>query len=376
MKIFLPSFIFAVAITACKTDKATDLPQTAEIAIPVVRLAPTDTIIFQEYVADIQASKNVEIRAKIQGFIEEILVDEGQEVRKGQPLFRLNSAEYENECAKARANLANARAEAKAAELELKRVKVLVDKQVISKSELELAEARHRSAEARVAEAESVEQNAHIRLSYTFIRSPFNGVIDRIPQKPGSLVDEGTLLTTISDLQQIYAYFSVSENEYLQYLRSKKSNQLTGYDHITLLLADGSKFPYTGRVETMESEFNRQTGSIAFRATFPNPDKILKHGASGKILLQTSMNDALMIPQKAVMEIQDKSFVFVVDKNNKVSMKSFHPKTKIDEYVVVQSGLTEHETIVYEGVQNIRDGSVIRPQYVMLDSLTSLTYRQ
>ncbi len=360
---------------SCSNSSATQTAEEPTQFIPVVRIQPTDTTVYHEYVADIQASKNVEIRARVQGFIEEILVDEGQEVSKGQPLFRLSNDEFETEVSKATAALANAKAEARAAELELKRVKLLVAKNIVSQPEAELAEARLKSAQARVEEAESMEENARIRLQYTFIRSPFSGVIDRIPQKPGSLVDEGTLLTTISDLQNVYAYFSVSENEYLSYLRAKKSGALTAYDNIRLVLADGSEFPYTGRVETMETEFNNATGSIAFRATFPNPDKMLKHGASGKILLRNAMNNALIIPQKAVMEIQDKSFVYVVDTSNTVRMKSFDPKTRINEYVVVQSGLTANEAIVYEGIQNIREGAVINPKYITLDTL-SITYRQ
>lgn len=346
------------------------------VLIPVVRLAPVDTTIYQEYVADIQASKNVEIRARIQGFIEEILVDEGQEVEKGQPLFRLSSAEFDNELARAGASLAKAKAEAKAAELELKRVKTLVSKNIISQPEADLAEAKVRSAEAKVAEAKSLEENARIRLGYTYIRSPFNGVIDRIPQKRGSLVDQGTLLTTISDLEHVYAYFSVSESEYLRYQRANNIGRQTAYDDIRLLLADGTEFPYRGKVETMESEFNSGTGSIAFRATFPNPGKMLKHGASGTILLKNSMNNALIIPQKAVMEIQDRSFVFLVDKNNTVKMKSFNPKERIDEYVVVQSGLSENDAIVYEGIQNIREGAVIAPKYIQLNNSSRISYRQ
>ncbi|MBO9571684.1 MAG: efflux RND transporter periplasmic adaptor subunit, partial [Chitinophagaceae bacterium] len=325
--LFLQLCFIAILSASCGANAEKDLIKEPAMAIPVVKLSATDTMIDNEYVADIQASKNVEIRAKVQGFIENIMVDEGQEVKKGQPLFSINNAEFRTECARADAALLNATAEGRAAELELNRIKTLVDKKVISKTEYELADARLKSAEARIAEARSVAESAKIKLSYTYICSPFNGIIDRIPFKPGSLVDEGTLLTTISDLQNMYAYFSVSEGEYLKYLRSKKANKLTGYDDITLVLADGSEFPYRGKVETMESEINRQTGSIAFRATFPNPDKILKHGASGKILLETSMSNALMIPQKAVMEIQDKSFVFVVEKNNKVKMKSFVPKT-------------------------------------------------
>ncbi len=239
-----------------------------QLLFPYLRLEPKDTTIDQEYVADIQASKNVEIRAKIPGFIEKIMVDEGQEVKKGQPLFRLNDAEYETEMAKAKAALADANAEAQATSLELKRVKILVDKNIISKTEYDLQEAKVKSAEAKTAEAKSMEDDAVIHLSYTYICSPFTGVIDRIPQKIGSLVEEGTLLTTISDLNSMYTYFSVSENEYLKYAKSVKANRFSGYDNIKLILSDGSEFPYKGKVETMESEIDSHTGRLLSELLF------------------------------------------------------------------------------------------------------------
>ncbi len=377
MNLMIVAIMTGILFSACSSDKHLADDSTPEaVPIPVVRLKPKDTTILQEYVADIQASRNVEIRAKIQGFVDKILVDEGEEVKKGELLFVLNNGEYRMECSRAEAALASAEAEAKAARLELSRVQTLVNKNVISKIEYDLAGAKVTAAEARVQEAKSNVESAQIRLSYTYIRSPFNGMIDRIPQKLGSLVDEGTLLTTLSDLHKMYAYFPVSENEYLAYLRAKQEQTWSSYDNIVLVLADGSRFSHHGKVETVESEVNSHTGSIAFRATFPNPDKLLKHGASGKVLLESSLNDALILPQKAVVELQDRSFVYVVDKDNKVHMKSFLPKTKINQFVVVQSGLSENDAVVYEGIQNIRDGSIIEPRFIMIDSLSSLTYRR
>ncbi|HRE51932.1 MAG TPA: efflux RND transporter periplasmic adaptor subunit [Flavitalea sp.] len=374
--LFLSSILaITISITGCRADAKTENTNARPAIIPVVKLQAKDTTVQQEYVADIQAVRNVEIRSKISGFIDKILVDEGQEVKKGQLLFTIANAENKTACTQAMAFLSNAEAEAKAAELDLSRVKTLVDKRVISQTEYELAKARLKAAEAKVEEARSLNEKAHIRLAYANIRAPFSGVIDRIPQKLGSLVDEGTLLTNISDISEMYAYFTVSENEYLRYQRVKGTKEASAYDQIRLRLADDSEFPHTGRVETMESQFNRQTGSIAFRATFPNPEKILKHGASGKIAITSSLTNALILPQKSVMEIQDRSFVFTVDKDNKVSMKSFTPKTTINEFIVVQSGLAEDDIIVFEGIQNIRDGSYITPEYITLDSVPYFSYK-
>jgi len=360
-----------VVITGCKVKGNTEEQADKPAVLPVVKLQQKDTVVQQGYVADIQALQNVEIRAKVPGFIDKILVDEGQAVSKGQPLFIINDAEYQTQLSQARAALANAVAEAKTAELEMKRVKILVDKNIISKTEYDLAEAKVKSAEAKISEARSMEESVKIKLSYTYIRSPFNGVIDRIPFKVGSLVTEGNLLTTVSNLEAMYAYFNVSENEYLRYVKSKKANK-PSMDDVVLLLADGTEYAYKGDIETMESEFDEHTGSIAFRAKFPNPEKLLKHGASGKVKLTTEVNAALMVPQKAVFEIQDKNYVFVVGKDNVVKMKNFAPQTRIDEFIIVQSGLSAGDAIVYEGIQNIRDGAVITPKYIGVDSLVAM----
>jgi len=372
---YISAAVILITTGCTNLDGQSDDKPTA-ISVPVLRLEPKDTVLEQEYVADIQASKNVEIRAKIPGFIEKIMVDEGQEVIKGQPLFKLNDAEYSANMEKAKAELADAVAEENAATLEMKRVKILVDKNIISKSEYDLAEAKVESAKAKTQEAQSMKEDAAIHLSYTYICSPFTGVIDRIPEKVGSLVDEGTLLTTISDLHSMYTYFSVSENEYLKYAKSVKTDRFSGYDNIKLILADGSEFPYKGKVETMESEIDSHTGSIAFRATFPNPDKVLKHGASGKILVDNALDNVLIVPQKSIIEIQDKSFVYVLGKGNIVKMKSFVPGTKINESVVVESGLSQDDIIVYECTQNIQDGSSISPRYINPDDKTAVSFNK
>jgi membrane fusion protein (multidrug efflux system) len=362
--------IVYTALVSCHASGSQKDPAGEPITLPVLKLKGTDTVLPQDYVADIQASRNVEIRAMVHGFISRILVDEGQEVRKGQALFLINDAEFQTALSQASATLSNARAEARSAELELKRVKILVDKNIVARSEYELAQSKLESAEARIAEALSIEQAARIKLSYTHICAPFDGIIDRIPLKQGSLVNEGSLLTTVSDLQSMYAYFSVSENEYLRF----KQGPDTATKAISLVLADGSIYPQPGQVETMESEFDKNTGSIAFRARFTNPGKILKHGATGSVRLVSAIPDALIIPQKSVFEIQDKDFVFVLDKNNVVRMQSIVPRKRIDKLLIIQSGLAPDDRIVCEGVQHIREGARITPRYISMDSVLSIEH--
>lgn len=337
--------------------------------LPVTELITIDTTIQQEYVSTINAVKNVEIRARVGGFLERIYVDEGQEVRKGQALFRLNSEEYEAALAKAKANLKNAIANAKAAQLEVDRIQLLVEKNVISGSELEVAKAKLSASKARIEEAKSAKSNAAIHLSYTFLRSPFDGTIDRIPLKVGSLIDEGTLLTRVSDNSSIYAYFNVSESEYLNFEKLRASGASSS-NLVELKRADGTMHPYQGKIETMEGQFDASTGTIAFRAKFPNPEGVLKHGSSGKVLLTKSVEEALIIPQKAAFEIQDKNYVFLLNpENNTVIQKSFVPQMRFSNFYMVKSGLSKGDKIVYEGIQELRDGVQIKPIEHSLDSL-------
>lgn len=367
-RFLLATALFYFFIAGCQVKGNHDEKQDNGLELPVIRLTPKDTVLEQLYVTDIHAIQNVQVRAKVAGYIEDILVDEGKSVRKGQLLFVLNDDEYQAELAKAKAAYTQTMAEAKTAELELKRIRMLVEKKVISASEAELGEAKLKLAEAKITEAKSVEEHCQIRLSYTMVRAPFDGIIDRIPLKKGSLVTEGVLLTSISDLRAVYAYFKFSENEYLHYLRSKKLHD-ENTSAVDLILTDGSIYPQKGEIETMESEFDENTGSIAFRARFPNPDQILKHGATGKLKLKTIVDSAILIPQKAVLEIQDKNYVFLLGKDNLIKMKNIVQKARIEDFIVVQSGLRPGDVIVYEGVQSVKEGMVITPRYLSLDSL-------
>ena len=339
---------------------------------PVTQLIARDTIIPREYISDIHAFRKTEIRARVHGYLEQIYVDEGQEVKKDQLLFRINAEEYSAELAEAKATLTSAIAEAKTAQLEYDRVKILVDKQVVSATDLDVARAKYEAFAARVEEARSSVASVGLKVNHTAIRAPFDGTIDRIPFKIGSLIDEGILLTTLSDVRFIYAYFNVSEGEYLQYMRKKLCHSESITDDAELILADGSTHQHRGKIETMEGEFENTTGTIAFRALFPNPNKILKHGASGKVKLTTRVNDVLMVPQKSTVEIQDKTYVFVVDEQNSVTMKSITPGARLSHFYIIEDGLKDGEHIVYEGVQNVKDGMKISRDTIALDSLILL----
>jgi membrane fusion protein (multidrug efflux system) len=251
------------------------------------------------------------------------------------------------------AELLKAEAEAKAAEIELQNATTLADKNVVSKNEQAMAQAKLDQAKAEISLAK-------LHLSFTEIKAPFDGTIDRIPKKLGSLIDEGELLTSLSDNSQMFVYFNVSEPEYLDYETNKKGR---GNTKVGLLLANGSMLPYKGEVETIESEFNSETGNIAFRARFPNPEKLLKHGETGKVLMTVPVKSTLIIPQKATYEVQDKIYVFVVDNNNVVKSKNITISGRLADLYVVQSGLSENDKILLEGVQKVKDDDKINFEY-------------
>ncbi|MCS6822706.1 MAG: efflux RND transporter periplasmic adaptor subunit [Cytophagaceae bacterium] len=344
-------------------------------SFPVFTVYQKNIPLQKEYVADIDAIKNVAIYARVEGYLERVHIDEGCEVKKGDLLFSINSAEYAAELKKAKANLSESIALAKEAELGRDKTKMLVQQGVVSTAELEVAEARYSAALAKVEEARSLVQNAEIRLYHTKIYAPFDGMINRIPYKVGSLIHEGTELTTISDISEIFAYFSVSESEYIQYV--KEGFNFKDDDVITeLFLADGTEHLYEGKIETMEGQFNESTGSIAFRARFKNKDKLLKHGSTGIIRVSKSSKECVLVPQKATFEIQDKYFVYLVNDSNQVTIKSFVPAQRYHHYYVVQSGLKAGDRVIYEGIQTVRKGMRITPQKVSTDSIEVVSISQ
>lgn len=347
--------------SSCSSNKSRENAGQDTLELPVLTITTKDTTLQTAYVADIQAQKNVEVRARLKGFLEKIYVDEGKPVRKGQVLFKLNDEEYRVTLARAKAALSNAEADAVATRLEVDRVKMLVSKNVLAPSELDVAQSKLKADQATIAEARTNVQSALNHINYTVIRAPFDGIIDRIPLKGGSLIDEGTLLTSISDISSIYAYFSFPENEYLQYQRTINKGEEQANNIVKLVLSDGTSYNHSGTIETIEGEIEQSTGSISLRAKFPNPHKLLRHGASGKIYITTKMDKAVMIPQKSVFEVQDKSYVYTLGPDNKLHMQSFTPLTRFSQYYVVKEGLKAGDKILFEGAQNARDGMVIKP---------------
>jgi membrane fusion protein (multidrug efflux system) len=357
--IILPILSVCILFAACKDDKNNEKPK-AERSFPVLQLTERDTVLHIPYVADIQANKNVEVHSRTEGILEKIYITEGQHVKKGQLLFKINDSELQIELSKATASYNSAAADAKVAAVEVDRVQTLVDKKIITQTELDLAKAKYKAALARADVALAEKDAVAKRISYTSIHSPFTGVVDRIPFKEGSLVTPNALLTTLSDIHSVYAYFNISENEYLQ-LAENEANDFQ-LDDIKLMLPNGTTYPYSGKLSSAESEIDENTGNIAYKVKFDNPDGILRHGASGKILITRTIPKAVMIPQKAVFEIQDKNFVFVLGKDSVVSQKGIEVLQRLADSYVVGQGLSPSDKVVLEGIQSLREGQKIVPR--------------
>jgi membrane fusion protein, multidrug efflux system len=338
-------------------DKSEDVPANVSLYLVTAR----DTMIESEYVADIHACKYIEIRSRQAGMLEEILVEEGQNVKSGQPLFRLSTTELNLKVNAAKANVSLQEAELQKAKVEAGRVKLLVEKQVVSVSDMELALAEVKIAESRLESAKSELTSAETHLGYATIRAPFSGLINRFHLKAGSRVEEGSLLTTLSDISSVYVYFNISEKAYLKYQNTENGQGMP--QEVKLRLADQSLFQGAGKIETTESEFNENTGSIAVRARFDNPNRILRHASGGTVLLPRKMSNALMIPQTSVLELQDKYYVFMPDGNNIVKMRSIIPEVRVGNAYVVREGLRQGEKIIISGVQELRDGQKVQPLF-------------
>jgi membrane fusion protein (multidrug efflux system) len=301
-----------------------------------------DTTTIREYVCQIRAIQHIELRALERGYLEKIYVDEGQLVKQGQKMFQIMPLVYSAEYQKAQA-------EANFAEIEYKNTKSLADSNVVSPNELALAKAKMDKANAEL-------QLAKVHLGFTDIRAPFTGIMDRFYARQGSLLDEGDLLTVIADNSKMWVYFNVPEAEYLNYKLALKGDSVM---NVQLMMANQQLFEYPGRVETIEADFNNETGNIAFRATFPNPKALLRHGETGNVQMVVPYKNALIIPQKATFEVLEKKYVFVVDKDNVVHQTEINIAAEMPDLYVIKNGITANDKIMLEGIRKVRDNDKI-----------------
>ncbi|UKN01962.1 efflux RND transporter periplasmic adaptor subunit [Paracrocinitomix mangrovi] len=320
------------------------------VTSPIIK----DTTIIKEYVCQIHSISHIELRAQEKGFLQNIYVDEGQHVKQGQLLFQIMPKLYEAEYQKAKA-------EVEFVEIEYKNTKMLADSNVVSQNQLALAKAKLDKAKAELALAE-------VHLGFTEIRAPFDGILDKFHVRLGSLIDEGDLISNLSDNSKMWVYFNVSESEYLDYM--------TATDHDTLMqvelkMANNKIFNHVGVVETIEADFNNETGNVAFRATFENPEGLLRHGETGNILMKTELNNALLIPQKSTFEVLEKKFVYVLDENNVIHAKEIKIGAELPHLYEVVEGLTVNDVILLDGLRKVKDNDKIDVEFEGPESVLS-----
>jgi RND family efflux transporter MFP subunit len=344
----------SLLVLACQHQQtlAADVPEQYRVASPVI----TNAVYEHEYVGEIQATQRVELRARMKGVVETMAVDEGQEVRTGQLLFTISAREHQQELNKARAATASAAAELKGAQIEQANIGMLFEKKIVAETETASADAKVSLLQAKVAEARATENQAAISLDYARVNAPFEGVVNRLPKKVGSLVGEDDLLTTLSNTKDVFVYFRVSEQEYFEYMSRPAARRPR---EVSLRLANGALYPSPGVIDTVESEFDKETGNIAFRARFPNKDGALKHGSTGTVILSTALENGVVIPQAATFEVQDQLYVYAVGDDNVARIKRIIPRARLKDTFVLESGLGPNDRFVVEGIQKLRDGAKI-----------------
>ena len=301
-----------------------------------------DVSLTKGYVSQIHAIRHIEVRSLEKGYLQDIFVDEGQLIKKGQPMFKIMPNIYQ-------AELLKTQAEAQKTNIEYLNTKGLADKNIVSANELALAKAKLDKAKAEVNMAET-------RLGFTDIKAPFEGIMDHLVVRVGSLLDEGALLTTLSDVSQLWVYFNVPEVQYLDFKTHKKDK--IG-ETVQLKMADGEIFNQTGVIEAIVGDFNNASGNIQFRALFANPDKILRHGETGTILMAKPYPNAMLIPQKATFEIMDKTYVYVVNKEEKVEQRLIHIEAELPQLFIVKDGVNDSDRILLEGIRKVRPGEKV-----------------
>ncbi len=323
------------------------------LKLKVTNPVQKDTTIFKEYVCQIRSIQHIEVRALEKGYLEKILIDEGQYVKKGQLLFQILPIVYQAEVQKAQA-------EVNYIEIEYQNTKRLVDSNIVSTSELALVKAKLEKAKAELALAKT-------HLGFTEIRAPFDGIIGRFKEvRLGSLLEEGELLTTLSDNRKLWVYFNVPESEYLDYV--SKNVDLKNRK-VKLKMANQKMFENEGFIETIEADFNTETGNIAFRANFTNKNGILRNGETGLVLLPIQLEKAILIPQSATFEVLDKKYVFLVNENNELHTKEINSQAELPYILVLKEGLKPKDRILVEGINKVHENDKIVPILVEFSEL-------
>jgi len=335
----------------------------------VFEVTPQDATLHTSYPTVLQGQQTIDIRPKIDGYIDKIYVDEGSVVKKGQPLFKLSAPQYEQTVQSSIAAINSARADINSAEIAVNKTRPLVDKGIISRYELETDQNTLNTKRAALAQAQTNLATAKVNQGYTLVTSPVDGVVGTIPYRLGSLITSTTSspLTTVANIGNVYAYFSLNEKQLLDFSRTVKGSTLDqkikNTPLINLTLADGSTYPEKGKIQTISGLLNTATGTASLRAAFPNPLHLLRSGATGSVDVPQALTSALLIPQKSAYEQQGKYFVFVLEQNNIVRSREIKiMELTAGQYYVVTEGIKAGEKLVLDGSISLKDSTKIIPQ--------------
>lgn len=351
----LPILSIFLVILSCGDNKnSQQVGQAPPPVLPVVQVQNKTVTGFKEYPATIEGVINSDVRAKASGYIEKVFVDEGEKVRKGQVLFKLEtqSLNQDASAAKARINLA---------QVEVDKLIPLVEKNIISAVQLE-------TAKANLAQAKANYSSITATIDYATVKSPVNGFVGTVNFREGSLVspNDATPITTVSDISKVYAFFSLTETQYLDFLQNTKGKnleeKLANYSEVNLILANGSTYSEKGKIQTSSGQINQNTGTVSFRAIFDNPNQLITNGNSGKIQIPTVYENATVIPQASTFEQQGNIMLFKLGKDNKVGTSIIKVKANVDNLYVVESGVAITDKIVVSGIGKLRNGMAITPQ--------------
>jgi membrane fusion protein (multidrug efflux system) len=362
-------------LAACAGEKNNQATAPAAPVLPVIKINEGAATTWLEYPASVEGSANVEIRPQVSGYLEKIFVEEGAYVQQGQPLFRINSKEYSEFSNSASASAQAAKAAVEKAQVDYDRLKPLVDNKVVAEVQLKTAKANLDASKASYAQAVSAKGSAEITVGYTLITAPVSGYIGHIPFKQGSLIGKGETLplTVLSEVNTVHAYFSMSEADFLSFISGyagkSTEEKIKNIPAVDLQLPDNTIYNNKGKIELVQGQFDRSSGTIAFRASFANSERLLRSGITGKIRIPSLHQNQLMVPQEATYELQDKIFVFAVGDSNKVISRQINVSGKSGANYLVSKGLSSGERIVFSGIQRLREGAVITPQNISADSV-------
>lgn len=360
----VPALLGVLVFTSCGDDKSSGEAQgQAQQAqqLPVISIPQQTLTGYSSYPASIEGIVNSGVRAKIQGYISDVLVDEGAKVRKGQPLFKLETQSLTQDANAARANV-------NAAQVEVDKLKPLVEKNIISSVQLE-------TAKAQLEQAKSSYESIAANISYATVKSPVDGYVGAIPYREGALVgpSDTTPLTTVADIEQVYAFFSMNESEYLNFIQKTEGSSLQekieNFPEVVLILANGKEYEHKGKIETVTAQVDRTTGTVSFRAIFDNPNQLITNGNSGTLKIPNVYSEVPVVPLNSTFEQQGKIIAYKVDSDNKAQTTEIIPRATIGNLYVVESGVETGDKIIAKGANKVRPGATIQPNEVPFDSI-------